>query len=561
MEDRPIPYRIRIGVTGHRKDLPERALLEAMVRRSIGAEEWLRDRSVAADSVFSLFDDAALRSMRAARNTPVRFSVYTGLAEGADRIVARQLFDIPGTWIHAVLPFNPGAYENTFEEIGAIGEFRELLARDPSPTIISKDPTNDDERRAAYLAAGKAVVDASDLLIAIWNGKPAAGKGGTADVIDHAIKSKRPVICIRTDGEPRLEVSAFNGLRIPGLVEQDRFNGEPAPEEYVKGAKEDHFGAFVDVLPLAPHGAIAIMEKSIWPFYVRASGISKRCKRIHLRIGLSVYILSGLAVLSIMVGVFIESLHVAAFVAEAALLAGIFAVITYAHRRRIHQRWLEHRYLAERCRAAIYLFVFGLRPFINNPLGRLKKKIEDEWVVRVFDELLCDMERQRLTKAVRSDADWLHLVKRMVSDQLVKGQIRYHGKAAAKSERRNSLLERSGQLAFFLAFAVAIAHVALGSLDEQARMKWLGDMLTVLAVMLPVTAAAFEGLRRQREYGRIARVSERMVAELEQLDAELLAAVDPEELQNVLQRIDHGLTRESAEWLGLMVDTDVELTA
>jgi len=34
----------------------------------------------------------------------------------------------------------------------------------------------------AYMAAGRRVVDLSDVMIAVWNAKPAKGKGGTADI-------------------------------------------------------------------------------------------------------------------------------------------------------------------------------------------------------------------------------------------------------------------------------------------------------------------------------------------------------------------------------------------
>lgn len=37
----------------------------------------------------------------------------------------------------------------------------------------------------AHMAAGRHIVDISDLLIAVWDGKPARGHGGTADVVEY----------------------------------------------------------------------------------------------------------------------------------------------------------------------------------------------------------------------------------------------------------------------------------------------------------------------------------------------------------------------------------------
>jgi hypothetical protein len=48
----------------------------------------------------------------------------------------------------------------------------------------------------AYLAAGQRVVELSDIVLAVWNGKPAKGKGGTADVVAYAIRRGMPLIHI-----------------------------------------------------------------------------------------------------------------------------------------------------------------------------------------------------------------------------------------------------------------------------------------------------------------------------------------------------------------------------
>ncbi|MEO5877101.1 MAG: hypothetical protein ABIQ26_19070, partial [Streptosporangiaceae bacterium] len=38
----------------------------------------------------------------------------------------------------------------------------------------------------AYLVAGHRVVKRSDLLLAVWDGRPAGGLGGTADIVAYA---------------------------------------------------------------------------------------------------------------------------------------------------------------------------------------------------------------------------------------------------------------------------------------------------------------------------------------------------------------------------------------
>jgi hypothetical protein len=50
----------------------------------------------------------------------------------------------------------------------------------------------------AYAALGRALVDYSDLLIAAWDGRPAADAGGTGAVVAYARSCQRPVIHLNT---------------------------------------------------------------------------------------------------------------------------------------------------------------------------------------------------------------------------------------------------------------------------------------------------------------------------------------------------------------------------
>jgi hypothetical protein len=50
----------------------------------------------------------------------------------------------------------------------------------------------------AYMALGYLVVDSCDLLLAAWNGRPAAALGGTGDVVAYARAVGRPVVHLHT---------------------------------------------------------------------------------------------------------------------------------------------------------------------------------------------------------------------------------------------------------------------------------------------------------------------------------------------------------------------------
>jgi hypothetical protein len=111
----------------------------------------------------------------------------TSLAIGADQLLARLVLEHGGT-IYAVLPF--ADIERSFlpEHVAAYRE----LAKQATVEVLDTPGTDED----AYLAAGHRVVDLSDVVLALWDGHPAKGKGGTADVVAYAICRGVPLIQI-----------------------------------------------------------------------------------------------------------------------------------------------------------------------------------------------------------------------------------------------------------------------------------------------------------------------------------------------------------------------------
>ncbi len=112
----------------------------------------------------------------------------TSLAVGADQLFAKLIINQGGP-IYAVIPF--ADYERTFEGQNLL-TYQNLFEEAETVEILEGEKTDEE----SYLVAGKRVVELSDLLIAVWNGLPAKGKGGTADIVAHAMKHSRPLIHI-----------------------------------------------------------------------------------------------------------------------------------------------------------------------------------------------------------------------------------------------------------------------------------------------------------------------------------------------------------------------------
>ncbi|MGH7494456.1 MAG: hypothetical protein ACREOO_18950 [bacterium] len=114
---------------------------------------------------------------------------FTSLAIGADQLFAQILRDrgIPYT---TVLPCQK--IEKTFQTPAHLENYRRLLKNAASvETLNFIEPAE-----IAFFEAGKRVIDLSEILVAVWNGLPAKGLGGTADAVKYALDQKKSVVHI-----------------------------------------------------------------------------------------------------------------------------------------------------------------------------------------------------------------------------------------------------------------------------------------------------------------------------------------------------------------------------
>lgn len=101
---------------------------------------------------------------------------FSCLAAGADQLFVEVALEnnVP---VVAIIPSIE--YELEFTEDGKREAYHALLARCTS--IVLDD--QDGDREQGFLEAGYRVVHESDVVIAVWDGKPSAGLGGTGDVV------------------------------------------------------------------------------------------------------------------------------------------------------------------------------------------------------------------------------------------------------------------------------------------------------------------------------------------------------------------------------------------
>ncbi|MDE3723587.1 hypothetical protein PWG71_19525 [Nocardiopsis sp. N85] len=156
---------IRIGITGHRNLTPD-------VSRATAA-----------------LIDAHLTSHGRAM---VGLSC---LADGADALFAEAVV-AAGAPLEVIVPARE--YRD-----GLPAEHHPLYDRLLSRAVRVHALPHVESTPRAHAEAGRLLVEGCDRLVAVWDGEPARGPGGTADVVAHARSLGRPVTVLWPEGARR----------------------------------------------------------------------------------------------------------------------------------------------------------------------------------------------------------------------------------------------------------------------------------------------------------------------------------------------------------------------
>lgn len=109
----------------------------------------------------------------------------SSLAAGADQLFADAVLDSGGT-LDVILPGRD--YRESLPD-EAREDFDRLLAAANEVSTLDNENVGKD----AYVAAGLAMLDRCDVLIAVWDGERSRGRGGTADLVRLARERGIPV--------------------------------------------------------------------------------------------------------------------------------------------------------------------------------------------------------------------------------------------------------------------------------------------------------------------------------------------------------------------------------
>jgi hypothetical protein len=383
----------------------------------------------------------------------------SSIASGADTLFAEEVLRAGIKWI-VLLPMA----EEMFREDFTAEEWaraKQLIAQASEVRVLSGK-----ERPQVYVDCGKATVDDSDYLLALWDGKPAQGPGGTAEMVAYAKTMEREITLLREGGT--------------GVEKVDS-----SPVENAKHPPEDILETIGPTAKLPPP------PPSLVEYFKTADEVATRTapnfRRNTLRMAafhLAATLIAGLS-LSMHALHFLPFLTIPLAALKVILVFLVLWILISLRRTHAHEIWLQQRLTAEYCRSI--LATWHCRNFIEPVSFQEVPEIRELARSSLFLRLEKDPSASVDLKAFRS----------AYAHERVMTQLEYFQVEAEKAEAKAGPLRTrywiytfsaflfSGFLLGLLLFNPAFAN------DDFTSISW---PLRTLIVLLDVSPLAFPAL-------------------------------------------------------------------
>ena len=521
---------LRIGVFGHRDISPDHPGLKQAIDDVLTAITWAKS------------------SIRV-KSTHVGLVVVSSLAEGADRILARAVLAREGARLEIVLPLGREDYNDDFTSPESRDDFADLMSE---ATVDVIGPA--ESRSKAYEAAGHAVVDRSDIVVAVWDGEPARGRGGTADIYAYAVQRKKPVFWIRVSSDSAVlaerpsGLSASSVLPPESLKRLDRYNGEVLPASiFTKTPPLIHLEAIENDMIAS---TAALLEQHVGRYFVRSDALAGRFQRRWFWVTRLLYTLAALAVAIVAVQILFEPRHERYAWFEFGTLVCVTILVLLARLARWHDRWISARYLAEQIRSLLFLGLVG----IDSPDDATSSAGHHAdltgvsgWIERTMAEIWWSRPRYEV-------ADDIDCLRKILDTEWISDQRKYHSDTGKKYAKRSRWFTIAAVALFTVSAIAALLH-SLGAGPEIAPPDTLWDYLSIV---IPAIGAAISGYAAQRDYARQSERSLRFAADLIETHYQLCEAENLAEIQKVVLSTSRLMRNETTDWYSVVHSQDIE---
>jgi len=580
----PVPFVLAVGITGHRAEvLPE------------GSVPVLRERIRDVLQRIEEAGGALLReSGRCFAGTEPGLRFVSPVADGADQIAAEVALEL-GWQLQAILPFERAAYRASLANHGARERFDALIERAHCLLELPGDPA---EGLDAYVMTGRATVAHCDVLIAIWDGLPPRGRGGTGEVVQLALTRGTAIVHVPlvSDDETRILWSGFDptvltiaedvgverpfdhghvdallrGLMMPPPDKEElrflrrflservrrvrarieypllltaagvrRLRARDFTSRHAEAQTRDEWRRYRAGCAEAHNisAPIDLLEES----YSRADTLATHFAQTYRSGHIFNFLLGGIAV----------CLGLGAFMAphlkfeEAALeLLITLAIILNAiigTRQEWHRRWLDYRQLAERLRPMRSLKLLGIAA--PDPPGTETNPVPKRWI----DWYAGGIWRAMGCPSGAIDRPRAGLLARAIADHEVAPQVGYHERNALQIELLDHRLEQIGMVLFAATVVVTVATligIGLGS----NFVNTYGNWFTLVSAGFPALGTAVFGIRFQADFGGDALRSMATASTLGRIDQELRKDVTLSRAADLAEQAARIMLADLDEW-------------
>ena len=524
-----ITLRLRVGITGHRDITADHPGLTTEIANAI---EYIT-QLVASDPERVGSDFIAMTAV-------------SSLAEGVDRLVAREIINRYATSkLEVVLPLPREDYCRDFSSPASVREFDEFMENVPDYDVVQTAGT----REQAYELAGRAVVDRSDVMIVVWDGEPARGRGGTAEIYSYAQHWQKPVLLISIDDHSaKLDTRAAKG-KVPlppeALKRLDEYNNEKVRKLALDAVPS------LNAKSSSPPWLRSSdkLNEHISYYFARADLLATRYQHRWFNAIRLVYILAPAAILAVAAQVTFWPFRIRLAWIEFSILVVIIVVLILARWKRWHQRWVSARYLAEQIRSLMFLGLTGIVTLEKSVTSANDQAVaESSWTERAANEIW--FTRPRYVPHVD-----ISLLIAVLYEEWIKKQQQYHSQVSRTYRRRSTQFQVAAVGLFGLSALAALFH-SLGLAETGSRpFKWWD----FLAIAIPGIAAALGGYGAQRDYLRHAERSKLFAFTLDSAADRLLTAGSLQDVQQAALSISRAMRSEATDWYTVVHSQDVEV--
>ena len=436
------------------------------------------------------------------------------VAEGGDQLFIARAQALGMAW-HAVLPLPKAEFARDFprEEWERV---EKILNGAEHVRVITENGSRED----AYLDCGMATVDGSDVLLAVWDGEPARGRGGTGDVVAYARSLGKPLILIDAN---TLKVTRENLDKLEridsGLAKLNHLPPSPA------GTTENPFKA-----------PITIFEFQQKCDHAASRGAPQFRRLIVLTVLLHV------AATMIAAAALAYDLHFAVvpWLKLICLTGALSVALLLRHHHHSHDNWVRCRLAAEFCRSL--LATWGLPRAA--PLFEDLDLPEIRGLARALHILH--------SRSASSQPVKIGVFRDTYLEMRIDDQLAYY----RRQEGRSLPMFNRLKLGFWIATVLAILSTATYAVCHTAHLTWVPEsaestVFYFLPITLPIVAAALISLISINDLQRrVARYREMQVM-LEESRKRVAFCQTWNSLERVVLRTERALLQEVIEWHSL----------